>query len=115
QSAGRSEGRQWRRPRACVAVRDVAARRLAARGYAIGNAAEGGAPPRERTDGAAGDSRRIAPERVAAHESAPAPAATPEPAPSRTEPAPTPQPAARQPGVYKSEAEIFKQMPWIRP
>jgi len=56
-----------------------------------------------------------APQRVAAHESAPAPAATPAPAPSRAEPAPTPQPAARQPGVYKSEAEIFKQMPWIRP
>ena len=57
------------------------------------------------------------PERVAAHEPAPAPEATPAPAPapSRTEAAPAPQPAARQPGVYKSEAEIFRQMPWIRP
>jgi hypothetical protein len=49
------------------------------------------------------------PERVAAHEPAAAPA------PVGAEPAPMPQPAARQPGVYKSEAEIFRQMPWIRP
>lgn len=54
-----------------------------------------------------------APERVAAHE--PVPAAAPAPAPTRAEPAPTPQPAARQPGVYKSEAEVFRQMPWIKP
>lgn len=56
-----------------------------------------------------------APERVAAERSAPAT--------SRSEPAPTAQPVAappqqpatRQSGVYKSEAEIFRQMPWIRP
>ena len=55
----------------------------------------------------------------------PAPVAT-EPAPveaSPTEPAPLPpvqKPAtrpqpSRQAGPYKTEAEIFKQMPWIRP
>ena len=51
-------------------------------------------------------------------------AARPEPAPSRArpvEPVPNPQPARqsqpqrRQPGVYSTEAEIFRQMPWIRP
>jgi hypothetical protein len=41
-------------------------------------------------------------------------------APSRTaEPAPLPpvakQPAQRQPGTYKTEGDIFRQMPWIRP
>jgi hypothetical protein len=58
-----------------------------------------------------------APERVAAEQSAPAPSRS-EPAPV-AQPIPTPapaaQPAQRQPGVYKTEGEIFKQMPWIRP
>jgi hypothetical protein len=55
-------------------------------------------------------------------------AVRPEPAPSRaqpasepaTAPAPAPrapqaQPQQRQRGVYSTEAEIFRQMPWIRP
>jgi hypothetical protein len=60
---------------------------------------------------------------------APAPAPTPvvqqhAPAPSPTvEPPPLPpvtqqraqQPAQRQRGTYKTEAQIFQQMPWIRP
>ena len=45
------------------------------------------------------------------------PAATPAPAPA--EPAPLPRatnkPAPRQSGPYKTEAEIFRQMPWIKP
>jgi len=45
------------------------------------------------------------------------PAAIPAPAP--VEPAPLPKatnkPAQRQSGPYKTEAEIFRQMPWIRP
>ena len=45
------------------------------------------------------------------------PAPTPSPAP--VEPAPLPKatnkPAPRQSGPYKTEAEIFRQMPWIRP
>ncbi len=45
------------------------------------------------------------------------PAPTPSPAP--VEPAPLPRatnkPAPRQSGPYKTEAEIFRQMPWIRP
>lgn len=43
------------------------------------------------------------------------PAAAPDPAPAVAAPAPAPRPAQRQPGVYKSEGEIFRQMPWIRP
>src|SRR5581483_7430150 len=47
----------------------------------------------------------------------------PQPEPRATEPAPAPEPVQRpapapvqqQRGVYKSEAEIFRQMPWIRP
>jgi hypothetical protein len=50
--------------------------------------------------------------------SAPAPQAEPAPQPNR-EPPPLP-PAAntsqgRQKGVYKTEGQIFQQMPWIRP
>jgi hypothetical protein len=83
-----------------------------------------------------------APQRAAVHKSAPqrpnvkpaprpvehvaqAPAPTPvvqqhAPAPSPTvEPPPLPpitqQPAQRQRGTYKTEAQIFQQMPWIRP
>ncbi len=45
------------------------------------------------------------------------PAPTPSPAP--VEPAPLPRatnkPAPRQSGPYKTEAEIFRQMPWLRP
>jgi len=49
------------------------------------------------------------------------------PAPVRAEPAPAPAveppplppatrgPSSRQQGTYKTEAEIFRQMPWIRP
>jgi hypothetical protein len=55
-----------------------------------------------------------------------APKPSPEPeqravsAPTRAaEPAPLPPstraPAQRQPGTYKTEAEIFRQMPWIKP
>lgn len=40
-------------------------------------------------------------------------AARPEPA--APAPQPTPQAQQRQPGVYSTEAEIFRQMPWIRP
>lgn len=43
------------------------------------------------------------------------PAAATDPAPAAAAPAPAPHPAQRQPGVYKSEGEIFRQMPWIRP
>jgi hypothetical protein len=50
---------------------------------------------------------------------APAPASA-EPAPSPSvEPPPLPPatrgPSSRQQGTYKTEAEIFRQMPWIRP
>jgi len=50
--------------------------------------------------------------------------ATPAPATSRVEaeapapkptPAPQPQAQQRQPGVYSTEADVFRQMPWIRP
>jgi outer membrane biosynthesis protein TonB len=48
-----------------------------------------------------------------------APAAEPVPAPQpQQSPAaarPQQQPQRQQPGVYKTEGEIFKQMPWIRP
>jgi hypothetical protein len=52
---------------------------------------------------------------------------TPAPAPGNAEPAPAPTveppplppatkgPSSRQQGTYKTEAEIFRQMPWIRP
>ena len=30
-------------------------------------------------------------------------------------PAPAPAPTQRQPGVYKTEAEVFSKMPWIKP
>ena len=58
---------------------------------------------------------------------APTPAPTPaptsaahEPAPREVEPAPLPAAAPsrsreQQKGVYKTEGEIFQQMPWIRP
>jgi hypothetical protein len=55
---------------------------------------------------------------------APAPAQVieqraPTASPHATEPAPLPamarQPAQRQSGTYKSEAEVFRQMPWIKP
>lgn len=51
----------------------------------------------------------------------------PAPAPERAEPAPSPAveppplppatqgPSSRQKGTYKTEAEIFRQMPWIKP
>lgn len=47
-------------------------------------------------------------------------ARAPEPAPIEQAPAPVSRPAPvqsqqRQPGTYKTEAEIFRQMPWIRP
>lgn len=57
----------------------------------------------------------------AAVESAQAPArVNAEPAPGPTvEPPPLPPatrgPSSRQQGTYKTEAEIFRQMPWIRP
>ncbi|HTJ21749.1 MAG TPA: hypothetical protein VL383_05110 [Gemmatimonadaceae bacterium] len=72
-----------------------------------------------------------APHRVRSTVQRPAPRRTvavrPDPAPSRAQPAsepapaPPPQPARqsqpqqRQPGVYSTEAEIFRRMPWIRP
>jgi hypothetical protein len=43
----------------------------------------------------------------------PATEPAPAPAPVITRPAPAQQP--QQHGVYKTEAEIFRQMPWIRP
>ena len=43
------------------------------------------------------------------------PAAAADPAPAAAAPAPAPHPAQQQPGVYKSEGQIFRQMPWIRP
>ncbi|HXT14999.1 MAG TPA: hypothetical protein VN706_05180 [Gemmatimonadaceae bacterium] len=71
--------------------------------------------------------------RVASND-APAPAPAPAPQATVVETAPTPQPQAQEPapapvmapqpvqqpqrqqrGVYKTEGEIFKQMPWIRP
>ncbi|MDB4873854.1 MAG: hypothetical protein JWM41_300 [Gemmatimonadetes bacterium] len=49
----------------------------------------------------------------------PSPAAEPAPAPRQTEPAPlppaAPQSQGRQKGVYKTEGDIFRQMPWIKP
>jgi hypothetical protein len=68
---------------------------------------------------------RAAPERVAVAQSAP-PTPTPtstvrhEISPATTaEPAPLPPmsraPAQRQQGTYKTEAEVFRQMPWIKP
>jgi hypothetical protein len=48
--------------------------------------------------------------------SAPASAAQPEQQPAAQAPRPAPAPAAQQDKrVYKTEAEIFRQMPWIRP
>jgi hypothetical protein len=41
---------------------------------------------------------------------APAPQPTPQPTP-----APPPRAQQRQPGVYSTEADVFRQMPWIRP
>ena len=43
------------------------------------------------------------------------PAAASDPAPPVAPAAQAPHPAERQRGVYKSEGEIFRQMPWIRP
>jgi outer membrane biosynthesis protein TonB len=76
--------------------------------------------------------RKTAPKTVARAVAVPkiataeAPKPSPEPeqravsAPTRAaEPAPLPPstraPAQRQPGTYKTEAEIFRQMPWIKP
>jgi hypothetical protein len=67
--------------------------------------------------------------RVATHtEAAPAPAPAPaqvieqrapSASPHTAEPAPLPpmarQPAQRQSGTYKTEADVFRQMPWIKP
>jgi hypothetical protein len=70
---------------------------------------------------------RVASEAQPTPQAAPAPAqamtpSTPAPQPAPAEPAPAaanrPAPVQaqeRQPGVYKSEGEIFRKMPWIRP
>lgn len=68
---------------------------------------------------------RATPERVAvaqqpAPPSAPTPTVRQETAPVHAaEPAPLPPmtraPSQRQQGTYKSEAEVFRQMPWIKP
>lgn len=56
-----------------------------------------------------------------APEPQPAPEPVREPAPRASEPAPLPpmaspsRGAGRQSGVYKTEGEVFKQMPWIKP
>jgi hypothetical protein len=50
--------------------------------------------------------------------SAPAPQAEPAPLPTREPPPLPPAPNSsqgRQKGVYKTEGQIFQQMPWIRP
>lgn len=46
--------------------------------------------------------------------SAPAPASAPQIEPPPLPPA-TQGPTSRQPGTFKTEAEIFRQRPWIRP
>jgi hypothetical protein len=45
----------------------------------------------------------------------PAAEPVPTPAPITTRPTPAPAQQPQQRGVYKTEAEIFRQMPWIRP
>jgi hypothetical protein len=80
------------------------------------SAIEGGptaAPKRASVKLVARPTPRPAPRVAAQVEEVPveAPAPTPAPAPVQQAPAPT----QRQPGVYKSEAEIFRQMPWIKP
>lgn len=58
--------------------------------------------------------RAAAPSRVVTQTAAPAPVRAEPAAPAVSRPAPAP--VAEQPGrVYKTEAEIFRQMPWIRP
>ena len=50
--------------------------------------------------------------------SAPAPQAEPAPQPTREPPPLPPMPSTsqgRQKGVYKTEGQIFQQMPWIKP
>ena len=62
--------------------------------------------------------QRPAPRRTVAVRQEPAPsrARAGEPAPVQApQPARQSQPQSRQPGVYSTEAEIFRQMPWIRP
>ena len=60
-----------------------------------------------------------APEPSHASQPTPAPERRSVPAPVPSEPAPLPAsrraPAQRQQGTYKTEAEIFRQMPWIKP
>ena len=54
--------------------------------------------------------QRPTPRRTVAARPEPTPAPQPAPQPARQS-----QPQQRQPGVYSTEAEIFRQMPWIRP
>jgi DNA polymerase-3 subunit gamma/tau len=53
-----------------------------------------------------------APQPVVTQPAPQTPPAEPPPAPAPTQ---RPAPAERQHGTYKTEAEIFRQMPWIRP
>lgn len=99
----------------------------AAKSQMVLSAIEGGpaaspqrAAPKRIVRPSAKPTTRAAAQRVRA----PAPVAvadSPEPAPVETAPAmqapaPAPAPAPRQDNrVYKTEAEIFRQMPWIKP
>lgn len=65
-------------------------------------------PTRGRVMARRAPSPSPAPVRERVEVQAPAPEPVPAPAPR-----PTVQP--RQPGVYSTEADVFRQMPWIRP
>jgi hypothetical protein len=79
------------------------------------------APVRRQTQPRPQKTATAAIEAAAEPAQAPAPGnAEPAPAPAPTvEPPPLPPaakgPSSRQQGTYKTEAEIFRQMPWIRP
>jgi hypothetical protein len=55
------------------------------------------------------------PRRVMAQAATPTPVRTEAAAPPVSRPAPAPAPVEQPGRVYKTEAEIFRQMPWIRP
>ena len=74
--------------------------------------------PRQAVRSVQRASKTAAVRRVPAPEPRPAPVrrqVEAEPPVVRPTPAPQPQTQQRQPGVYSTEADVFRQMPWIRP
>lgn len=72
--------------------------------------------PKKAPPAAAREPQVSAPAPSAVAVSDPVPAAQPAPQPAVQAPQQTPSPAPRQDHrVYKTEGEIFRQMPWIRP